>query len=172
MLPTTLFSFLLVLPTPATATQAQVPLTQAPNVKPDPVTLHLRHLHSANASRVLFTDISPAFPSQNANAETLYTLDTVLQTRHRPSSFAAHVQTRRHAMRRQAGLSLSNKSVDITWEEEVIVGPDVTNREALYMLAKMANNAYVLPDESEWYDLEGKWNLVSHHAISSVSSGI
>jgi lipase ATG15 len=168
MLSTTLLSFLLfALPTPATITQ--VPLIQPANVKfvkPPPVTLHLRHLHSTNASRVLFADVAPEAISPNnnaAHAQTSYTLDTVLQNTHRPSSFAAHAQARMNAMRRGAGLSPTNGSAgELTWEEDEVIGPDVTNRETLLMLAKMTSNAYVFPEEKGWYDVGGKWNVASH----------
>lgn len=173
MLPTTLLSLLLFFTLPTSATITQLPLIQKSNVNPPtPVTLHLRHLHFANASTVLFTDISPESPTfQNvnaANAQTTYTLDTAWQKTHRPSSFAAHAQARMDGMRRGAGLIPTNGSAgELSWEEDDIVGPDVTNRESLLVLAKMTSNAYVYPEEKGWYDFDGKWNLASPTLIFS-----
>jgi len=48
---------------------------------------------------------------------------------------------------------------DSGWEEDEVDAPDVENRETLLALAKMTNNAYLLPNETGWYDLEGKWNV-------------
>lgn len=45
----------------------------------------------------------------------------------------------------------------IEWEDVEVEVPDVTDRETLRTLAKMASNAYVTPESSEWWGLD-EWN--------------
>jgi len=47
------------------------------------------------------------------------------------------------------------------WDEDEVIGPDVTNREALLELAKMTYNAYLEPSDPTWYNLTEKWNGTS-----------
>ncbi|KAF8515529.1 Alpha/Beta hydrolase protein [Gautieria morchelliformis] len=156
-------SLVLALPIPVAPTQ--FPFQQPNNASPSPITLYLRHLHVTGtaARRVLFADVPPEPRSPHAadvdsDPRRPYTLDTVLQTTHRPSSLAAHAHARKAAVRLGKGLH-HDTAGELTWEEDVIAGPDVTSRETLVMLAKMTSNAYLYPDEDEWYDLEGKWNV-------------
>ncbi|EIW66796.1 hypothetical protein TREMEDRAFT_45618 [Tremella mesenterica DSM 1558] len=44
------------------------------------------------------------------------------------------------------------------WDDVEVMGPDVRDRQTLMTLAKMASNAYVLPDGGEWYPLGEQWN--------------
>lgn len=168
-----LLLLIVVSPTTPAHTHTQQPLVQ-PNAISRPVTLHLRHVHVANASHVLFADVFPYLSSQHAadeGARTPYTLNSVLQRTHRPSSLAAHAQARRDAMRRGLGQrNDSDAAGELSWEEDMVVAPDVTSRETLLMLAKMTSNAYVHPDETGWYDLGGLWNVVSNSVMSSHAS--
>ena len=50
------------------------------------------------------------------------------------------------------------------------MAPDVTSRETLLMLAKMTSNAYIYPEETGWYDLDGEWNVVSSSVAPSFVS--
>jgi lipase ATG15 len=50
------------------------------------------------------------------------------------------------------------QTLDLPWDEDEIIGPDVESRETLLELAKMTNNAYVEPGDPAWYDLEGNWS--------------
>jgi lipase ATG15 len=167
MLPTPFHVLLLVLALPIPVAPTQFPFQQPDKVSPSPITLYLRHLHVADtgARRVLFADVPPEPRSPHAangdsDPRSPYTLDTVLQTTHRPSSLAAHAHARKAAVRLGKGLH-NDTTGELTWEEDVIASPDVTRRETLIMLAKMTSNAYLSPDDDEWYDLEGKWNVVS-----------
>lgn len=54
----------------------------------------------------------------------------------------------------------------MSWDEEEVEAPDVESRETLLQLAKLANNAYLLPNETGWYDLGGSWNVVSFTFLS------
>ena len=53
------------------------------------------------------------------------------------------------------------ESEAIDWDEIEVEGPDVEDRETLLLLAKMTNNAYLMPDEQGWYPLGDHWNVVS-----------
>ena len=158
MLPTSLLiSFLFAIPA---ATTTQAPFVHQLN----PLTFYLRHLHVVtNSSRVLFSDVpqgDSSLQSQNSidGTQAPYTLMTRMVRTHRPSSFASHARARLKPFSR------SDDTVEeLTWGEEVIVGPDVTNRRSLLHLAKMTNNAYAFPDDGngrEWYDIGGNWNIV------------
>ena len=53
-----------------------------------------------------------------------------------------------------------SQSTLLNWGEEEIVGPDVESRETLLALAKMTSNAYLQPDDKEWYSLGKNWTTV------------
>lgn len=61
------------------------------------------------------------------------------------------------------------QSEPLQWDEEEISSPDVDSRETLLELAKMTNNAYVQPDDPEWYELGGGWNSVRHGCFISIT---
>jgi lipase ATG15 len=46
------------------------------------------------------------------------------------------------------------------WDTDEILGPDISKRNTLLLLAKMTNNAYLEPDEAGWYDLGSDWTVV------------
>ncbi|TRM62573.1 Alpha/Beta hydrolase protein [Schizophyllum amplum] len=46
----------------------------------------------------------------------------------------------------------------VEWDRVEILGPDVEDRHTLAQLSRMAGNAYALPDQSSWYDLDPAWN--------------
>lgn len=41
------------------------------------------------------------------------------------------------------------------WDDVEIPGPDITDRQTLLALAKMASNAYILPGTDEWWPVKG-----------------
>lgn len=43
------------------------------------------------------------------------------------------------------------------WEDIEVTAPDVSDRQTLITMAKMASNAYVVPDGGEWWPLD-QWN--------------
>lgn len=47
--------------------------------------------------------------------------------------------------------------IDGEWDDVEIPGPDVTDRQTLIALAKMASDAYILPGTDEWWPVNG-WN--------------
>jgi lipase ATG15 len=47
--------------------------------------------------------------------------------------------------------------VDGEWDDVEVPGPDVTDRQTILTLAKMASDAYILPGGDDWYPV-GKYN--------------
>ena len=61
------------------------------------------------------------------------------------------------------------ESAIIDWDKIEMDGPDVNDRETLLVLAKMTNNAYLLPDEEGWYPLGDYWNDVSSSTLTQAA---
>ncbi|KAK0205054.1 alpha/beta-hydrolase [Desarmillaria ectypa] len=148
MLPTSLASF--IVPLLDILTNSNVP--PAP---PQSLQFQLRHVHAVSSSaRVVFADV----PS-NTDTESLlsyrdhsYDLMTRKVKAFRPPSFDAFSQARVRSMK-------FGQSESLKWEEDQVPAPDVEDRVTLLALAKMANNAYVVPDEGSWYDLGANWTV-------------
>lgn len=119
---------------------------------------HLRHMHAATSSaRVYFADMPPSGPGAASLTGHITSPPPVsIRTSHvrtaRPPSFAAVTRARHMSMRGQ--------SAALDWEEDDVLGPDVTQRETLLLLAKMTNDAYFTPGASGWYNLTDEWNVV------------
>ena len=131
------------------------------NVSPT-LKFELRHLHavSSSSATVLFSDVSSTEMLQthtlsdpSGSTKATYSIHTSSIKRHRPSSLASFSNARLRSL--QFG---KNEWVD--WEEDEILGPNVESRETLLELAKMTNNAYLEPNETGWYSLNGTWNVV------------
>lgn len=120
------------------------------------VQFELRHLHAVSPTdaRVVFSDVRNGPPKESL-MDSSYSVWSRKGTTYRPSSFAAHTHARLRSMR-------FGENEWLDWEEEEILGPDVERRETLLELAKMTNNAYLEPDDPDWYDLDGHWNVVRH----------
>ena len=132
------------------------------NIVSPALKFELRHLHAASSSSatVLFSDVSSpellqthALSDPSGSTKATYSVHTSSIKTHRPSSFASFSNARLRSL--QFG---ENEWVD--WEEDEILGPNVESRETLLELAKMTNNAYLEPDETGWYSLNGTWNVV------------
>ena len=72
-----------------------------------------------------------------------------------------------HRPRSQAGLQRArlrslrySESEKVEWESVETFGPDIEDRQTLAQLARMTGNAYALPGENNWYEIEPKWNNV------------
>ncbi|KAK0223515.1 alpha/beta-hydrolase [Armillaria fumosa] len=147
MLPTSLASFLI--PLLNILTNPNVP-----HAPPRPLQLRLRHVHAVSSSaKVVFADVA-----SNTDIESIsysghsYDLVTRKVKTSRPPNFDAFSQARVRSMKfGQSGI--------LDWEEDKVLAPDVEDRETLLALAKMANNAYVVPNESSWYDLGINWTV-------------
>ena len=134
------------------------PLPPEPSSSPSSggsVTLTLRHLHGSSNRTLLLHDVLPDQSiSLSPAALESYTLKTRLITTHKPSSYAAYTEARRRSIRHE----VATKEDDSLWGEYDVPGPDVTDRDTLQLLAKMTNNAYLNPEEPEWYPLGDDWN--------------
>ncbi|TEB33345.1 alpha/beta-hydrolase [Coprinellus micaceus] len=139
------------------------------------VRFELRHLHAVSEdARVVFHDVNRgdyrAWAAQQHSSlqhqehlsssisaplspdTSLYAIPTRHLTTYRPPSFAEYDAARVRSAR-------FGQNVRLNWEEEEIIGPDVEKRETLLLLAKMANDAYVEPNDPAWYELPGEWNI-------------
>jgi len=120
------------------------------------LTFQLRHLHAVSEhGHVLFSDVDRTSYAGNltAYASEEYTVDTALLPSYRPSSFDAVRNAQYRSMK-------FGQSTLLDWDEEEITGPDVESRETLLVLAKMTSNAYLQPDDKEWYPLGKNWTTV------------
>ncbi|KAF9265594.1 alpha/beta-hydrolase [Marasmius fiardii PR-910] len=51
-----------------------------------------------------------------------------------------------------------SQSEILEWNAVDVLGPDIEDRHTLAQLARMSGNAYALPGQKNWYDLDGAWN--------------
>jgi len=132
----------------------------------------LRHLHavSSSSATVLFSDVSLPELSQthilsdpSGSTKPTYSIQTSSTKTYRPSSFTSFSNARLRSL--HFG---ENEWVD--WKEYEIIGPNVESRETLVELAKMTSNAYLEPDETGWYSLNGTWNTVRLFTLLSPHS--
>ncbi|KZP31761.1 alpha/beta-hydrolase [Athelia psychrophila] len=136
--------------TPATAHPSHVHADQTR------LSFELRHLHAVSpAARVVLADVprAPAhlYSTSDHHDRNYHEVQTRPLTSFRPTSLDAYSQARLRSVRR-------DQSHAVQWEEDEILGPDVESRETLLTLAKMTNNAYIEPEDPQWYDLGGDWN--------------
>ena len=110
----------------------------------------LRHEHAVyNGSRILFSDVPQSFVPQ------FHTLQTNDISVHRIAAQYRNLSRLNHRL-----LPAWTQQTQL-WDEQEISAPDVTKREVLLELAKMAHNAYYdSPKNKEWYDISPKWNHV------------
>ncbi|KAG1738357.1 alpha/beta-hydrolase [Suillus paluster] len=119
-----------------------------------PLRFELRHEHAVSPdAHVAFSDVPLTVSLVDGN-QSSYSIDTRHTTAYRPSSFSAYNDARILSMRHA-------QSANLPWYEAEILGPNVESRETLLELAKMTNNAYVTPDDSQWYELSDNW--ADHH---------
>lgn len=90
----------------------------------------------------------------------------------RPSSFAAHEALRQHTYsskrRRLLGVLPTAQEWEdqqlaesFEWQEEEILMPNTSDVATISAMAKMASNAYAEEGSGSWWDMNGKWNVVS-----------
>lgn len=51
-------------------------------------------------------------------------------------------------------------SEPVEWVRSEVDGPDIENRHTLQHLARMSGNAYALPGQKNWYEIDEAWNTV------------
>lgn len=81
------------------------------------------------------------------------TVKAVPTTVYRPRSLEAL----HHA--RLRSLHLAESEV-VEWDRLDILGPDIEDKHTLSQLARMAGNAYALPGQKNWYEVDMAWNTV------------
>lgn len=118
----------------------------------------LRRLHAVTPSaHVYFADV-PQHSSFHPDSQPLSIPIAPVRTA-RPPSTAAFLEAQ--------ALSMRGQSTTLDWEEDDIMGPDVSKRETLLLLAKMTSNAYFEPDTDGWYNLTDEWDVVSYLLVFS-----
>lgn len=90
-------------------------------------------------------------PLSTSSTSTLKAIPTAV---YRPESYEA-IDRARTSSQTEA------KSIPIQWHETWVLGPDVTDRHTLRQLARMSSNAYHLPGQKQWRDLDPSWNINS-----------
>lgn len=129
---------------------AQSPLIALTSPPASSLTFTLRHIHAVtNTSSVIFSDVPQTYSTLSTHS-----LSTRPTTVHRPRSQEAFHRARLRSIR-------DGQSEKLDWDEDDVLGPDVTDRETLRELAKMTNNAYLDVGEAGWYNLTDTWRNVS-----------
>jgi lipase ATG15 len=54
---------------------------------------------------------------------------------------------------------------DIPWDLIEVLGPDIEDKHTLSQLARISGNAYALPGQKNWYDIDSAWNTVSRRYL-------
>lgn len=84
-----------------------------------------------------------------------YTLQARPTTIYRPRSTAALLRTRLSSLH-------GTESEQVEWDQSEVLGPDVEDKHTLSQLARMTANAYALPGQKNWHDIDPNWNTVRH----------
>lgn len=119
-------------------------------------------LQTAQSHRALTFQLTNDYSSQTDDGVVINVNDrladaastiTALRTRptvvYKPRSVDQFMDSRRNP---EAG--------PVDWIEWKTEGPDVEDRHTLKQLAMMSGNAYALPGQKNWYDLDEAWNQV------------
>jgi len=54
---------------------------------------------------------------------------------------------------------------NIPWDPIDVLGPDIEDKHTLSQLARISGNAYALPGQKNWYDVDSAWNIVSRRYL-------
>lgn len=79
----------------------------------------------------------------------------------RPKSVDALLHARSQSLRHA-----QDEKVD--WDLVEVNGPDVQDRHTLVQLARMSGDAYALPGQKNWYDIDPAWNEVRDPQLFSL----
>ncbi|KAF8969625.1 Alpha/Beta hydrolase protein [Flammula alnicola] len=63
-----------------------------------------------------------------------------------------------HRTRLRSLLHAQSELDQVVWDRVDVLGPDVGNLHTLAQLARMSGNAYALPGQKNWYEVDGAWN--------------
>ncbi|KAG6335852.1 hypothetical protein ID866_3242 [Astraeus odoratus] len=91
-------------------------------------------------------------PTSSQSSPLALSLKATPTSVYRPESVQA-IEQARYASRFEA------KSIPIRWHKTWVLAPDVTDRHTLGQLARMGANAYQLPGNKNWYELDYAWNI-------------
>lgn len=81
------------------------------------------------------------------------TLRTRRMTVYKPKSIDQFMHSRWSSIR-------DDVSEPVEWVPSEVDGPDIENRHTLQHLARMSGNAYALPGQKNWYEIDEAWNTV------------
>ena len=56
------------------------------------------------------------------------------------------------------------------WDPIEVLGPDIEDRHTLSQLARMSGNAYALPGQKNWYEVDSAWNIVSRRYVGRLTT--
>ncbi|KDQ60934.1 hypothetical protein JAAARDRAFT_124536 [Jaapia argillacea MUCL 33604] len=115
---------------------------------------HKFHLSSDHSSLNIQ---SPAFTSPLDITPT-WTLKSTQSTLYRPRSQSAYQHARLLSLQR-------GQSVPVEWDQVKVTGPDLTDRHTVAQLGRMTGNAYALPGEKNWYEIDDDWSTVRSFPI-------
>ena len=139
------------------------------------LTFTLRHAHGHRGSQVALRDISASelVTIQTFNPEQQIAFDIspinvkTYKPREQAQFFRAREASVRRAWMRRRGFpakAVEDEEV-VIWDEWEVPGPNTGDRDTLRTLAKMTWNAYMSPDDGQWYDLGDDWGTVSTFAL-------
>ena len=60
------------------------------------------------------------------------------------------------------------QSEPLEWYEKEVLAPDIEDRHTIEQLGRMAGNAYALPGQKNWYDVDTAWNTVRSIFLSQI----
>jgi hypothetical protein len=100
----------------------------------------------------LWTTLS-TIPLVNDNAGPTVTLQAIPTTIVRARDPLAYQDARRSSRR-------FRQSLPVEWEELTVLAPNVQDQHTLSQLARMTANAYALPGDKNWYNMDPAWNTV------------
>lgn len=107
------------------------------------------------------SEVSAESSSSSGPTRTQYTLRARPTTVYRPTSNVLYEAARLRSLHR-----LESQPID--WEPVETLGPDVEDQHTLGQLARMTGNAYALPGQKNWYDMDKAWNTVRSIELSRV----
>ncbi|KAA1471211.1 alpha/beta-hydrolase [Dentipellis sp. KUC8613] len=133
--------------------------------RPPSVPLSFTRDQDFNRPFTLRTDQSPFQPALHSPLEPpSLSLNAVPTTIYRPRFLDALFQARSRSLK-------SAESEKVEWEQVDVLGPNIEDRHTLAQLARMTGNAYALPGQKNWYDMDPAWNISFPFGWEDASEG-
>ncbi|PSR83083.1 hypothetical protein PHLCEN_2v5887 [Hermanssonia centrifuga] len=108
--------------------------------------------------------LQPTADSSHATTQTTAVLSARPTTVWRPRDPNAYQHARLRSLRLE-------EDEAVEWEQIEMLGPDVEDKHTLGQLARMTGNAYALPGEKNWYDLDVAWNTSFPYGWEDAADG-